>query len=117
MRFAKSFVKPLMIAAGMATFAVPAVAHADDAGFLNSLNQAGIQFPDPSSAKAAAREVCDYMADGHSAAQAARGVKNANPELTLTHAVNFMTIARGTYCNQVTTAASDKQAIGDGAQP
>ncbi|MEY8015087.1 DUF732 domain-containing protein [Mycobacterium servetii] len=111
------FVKPLVVVAGMAAFAVPATAHADDAAFLNALNQAGIQFPDTSAVRSAAREVCDYLADGHTAAQAARGVKNANPELTLTHAGQFVAIARDTYCHQSVTGASDNQPVADRSQP
>ncbi|WP_407689782.1 DUF732 domain-containing protein [Mycobacterium sp. HUMS_1102779] len=110
-------VKPMLIAAGIATFAAPVTAHADDTGYFNELNQAGIQFPDRAAAIAAAREVCDYIADGHTAAQTARGVKNANPELPLTQAGHFVTIARGAYCNQPIIAASDDQPVGEGAQP
>lgn len=110
-------VKPVLVAVGIAAFAVPATAHADDASFFNELNQAGIQFPDASAAIAAAREVCDYIADGHTTVQAAHGVKNANPELTLTHAGRFVTIARQAYCNQPITSASEGQPVGDAAQP
>lgn len=121
MRFIKpKLIKPLVIAAGMTTLAVPVTAHADDASFLSQLNQAGIQFPDPSAAISAAREVCAYIADGHSAAQTARGVKNANPELSLTHASHFVTIAREAYCNQPIVpagSAGENRTVGDGAQP
>lgn len=110
------FLKPLLLAAGMTALAVPVTAHADDASFFNQLNQAGIQFPDPSAAISAAREVCAYIADGHTAAQTARGVKNANPELSLTHAGHFVTIAREAYCNQPITSASENRPVGDGAQ-
>lgn len=110
-------VKPLLIAAGMATFAAPVTAHADDASFLSQLNQDGIQFPDPAAAIAAAREVCDYIADGHTSAQAARGVKNANPELPLTNAARFVAIAREAYCNQPATPTGGNQTAGVGAQP
>lgn len=111
------FVKPLLIAVGISTFAAPVTAHADDASFLDELKNGGIQFPDPSAAISAAREVCDYIADGHTAAQAARGVKNANPELTLTHAGHFVTIARGAYCNQPVISAGENEPIGNRTQP
>ncbi|GFG73514.1 hypothetical protein MBOT_08790 [Mycobacterium botniense] len=86
---------------------MPAAANADpgDTAFLSSLDQIGIQYPNPTDAVASAREVCDYLAQGHTTNQAARGVKNANPELSLTKASQFVAIARATYCNQVPAAS------------
>ncbi|WP_293055232.1 DUF732 domain-containing protein [Mycobacterium sp.] len=107
-----AFVKPLLAAAAIAAFiGGPAPAHADDSAFLNALGQAGIEFPNPPAAVAAAREVCAYIADGHTSAQAARGLKNANPDLSMTHASHFVAIARATYCNQP-IAAVDQTATG-----
>lgn len=111
------FVKPLLIAAGIATFVAPVTARADDATFFEQLNQDGIQFPDPAAAIAAAREVCDYIASGHTAAQAARGVKNANPELPLTHAAHFVALAREAYCNQPVASTGGSQTVGGSTQP
>lgn len=113
-----AFVKPLMAAAGAAAFiSVAAPAHADDAAFLNALGQAGIQFPNPSLAVAAAREVCDYIASGHTSAQAARGLKNANPDLSMTYASHFVAIAQAMYCNNLPVRASEEsQTVAGGAQ-
>lgn len=104
-----TFVKPLMAAAGVAAFiSVAAPAHADDSAFLNALGQAGIQFPNPPAAISAAREVCSYIADGHTSAQAARGLKNANPDLSMTYASHFVAIARAMYCNNLSVPATEE---------
>ena len=44
--------------------------------------------------------MCQYIAEGHSPNQAAKGLKNANPSLTLTRASQFVGVARATYCAQ-----------------
>lgn len=108
------FVKPLLAAAAIAAFVgVPAPAHADDSAFINALGQAGIVFPNPPAAVAAAREVCDYIASGHTSAQAARGLKNANPDLSMTHASHFVAITRAMYCSQPSAGADQTAAGGE----
>ncbi len=95
--------KLLLAAAGSAALiGAPAIVNADpgDTAFLSAVDQAGIKFPDPTAAVGAARQVCDYIADGHTSNQAARGIKNANPDLSLTTASQFVAIARAMYCNQ-----------------
>ncbi|MBS4730215.1 DUF732 domain-containing protein [Mycobacterium sp. SM1] len=99
--------KPFLAAAGLAALiGIPAIANADpgDSAFLSSLDQLGIQYPNPTDAITSAKEVCDYLAQGHTSNQAARGVKNANPDLSLTKASQFVAMARATYCNQPQTA-------------
>ena len=96
-------VKPLLAAAALAALiGVPAPANADpgDAAFLGSLDKIGIRYPNPTQAVAGARQVCDYIAQGHTSNQAARGVKNANPDLSVTQASQFVAVARTIYCNQ-----------------
>ena len=87
--------------AGLLGLAAPADAAPADTGFLGALDQVGISYPNPADAVAGGQAVCQYLAEGHSANQAAKGVKNANPSLTLTKASQFVGIARQTYCAQV----------------
>lgn len=80
--------------------AAPAAADAQDSGFLTALDRAGISYPDAADAVAGAHSVCDYLVAGHNPKQAAKGVKNANPSLTLTMANQFVSIARTVYCDE-----------------
>lgn len=96
--------KPVLAAfavAGLLGLAAPASAEPGDAGFLGALDQVGISYPNPADAVAGGQAVCQYLAEGHSPNQAAKGVKNANPTLTLTKASQFVGIARATYCADV----------------
>ncbi|BBX24341.1 hypothetical protein MTER_37520 [Mycolicibacter terrae] len=93
--------KPVLAAftvAGLLGLAAPAAAEPSDSGFLGALDQVGISYPNPVDAVAGGHTVCEYLASGHSTNQAAKGVKNANPSLTLTKAHQFVSIARSTYC-------------------
>ncbi|ORW69704.1 hypothetical protein AWC24_04765 [Mycolicibacter senuensis] len=87
--------------AGLLGLAAPVAAEPGDARFLGALDQMGISYPNPADAVAGGQAVCRYIAEGHSANQAAKGVKNANPSLTLTKASQFVGIARATYCAEV----------------
>ncbi|ORW08314.1 hypothetical protein AWC16_19660 [Mycolicibacter longobardus] len=80
--------------------AAPAAAEPADGGFLSALDKMGISYPNAADAVAGGLAVCRYIAEGHSPNQAAKGVKNANPSLTLTRASQFVAIARATYCDQ-----------------
>ncbi len=84
--------------AGMLGLAAPAAAEPGDTGFLGALDNMGISYPSPDDAVAGGQAVCRYLAEGHSVNQAAKGVKNANPSLTLTKASQFVGIAQATYC-------------------
>jgi hypothetical protein len=84
--------------AGLLSLAAPAAAEPGDSGFLGALDQVGISYPNPAEAVAGGQAVCQYLAEGHSANQAAKALKNANPSLTLTKASQFVGIARATYC-------------------
>lgn len=86
--------------AGLLSLAAPANAAPADSGFLGALDQMGISYPNPADAVAGGQAVCRYLTEGHSANQAAKGVKNANPSLTLTKASQFVGIARATYCTE-----------------
>jgi hypothetical protein len=102
-------VKPFLAAAALLSFigaAGPANADPGDSAFLASLDKMGIQYPDPTQAVASARQVCDYIAQGHTLNQAARGVKNANPDLPLTQASRFVEAAKATMCSQPSPASS-----------
>lgn len=93
--------KPVLAAiavAGLLGLAAPAGAEPGDSGFLGALDQIGISYPNPTDAVAGGHTVCEYLTTGHSANQAAKGVKNANPTLTLTKAHQFVGIARANYC-------------------
>lgn len=92
---------PLMAAltlAGLLGLAAPASAEPIDTGFLGALDQVGISYPNSADAVAGGQAVCQYIAEGHSNNQAAKGVKNANPSLTLTKASQFVGIAQAAYC-------------------
>lgn len=78
--------------------AAPASADTVDGNFLGALDRAGISYPDAADAVAGAHSVCDYLVAGHNPKQAAKGVKNANPSLTLATANQFVSIARAVYC-------------------
>lgn len=86
--------------AGLLGLAAPAVAEPTDGNFLGALDKMGITYPDPADAVAGGHSVCDYIAQGHSANQAAKAVKNANPSLTLTRASQFVSISQAAYCEQ-----------------
>lgn len=79
-----------------------APAHADggsdDERFLRALSEAGIEYSDPQQAIDSAKAVCQSMAAGNTINQTARGVKNANPELSATLAAEFVAIAQAMYC-------------------
>ncbi|KLO25510.1 hypothetical protein ABW16_22705 [Mycolicibacter heraklionensis] len=86
--------------AGLLGMATPAAADPGDGNFLGALDKMGISYPDPADAVAGGHSVCDYLTSGHSANQAAKAVKNANPSLTLTRASQFVSIARASYCEE-----------------
>ncbi len=108
MRIAKLFVT-LASAAAVVGLSVPAQADTSDATFLQALDQAGIEHPDSSKAVQSAREVCAYILDGHNVSRTVRGVRNANPDLTLSKASQFVAISRAMYCPGArgTTAGPD----------
>ncbi|MEB3032309.1 DUF732 domain-containing protein [[Mycobacterium] nativiensis] len=96
--------KPFLAAvavAGLVGLAAPASAETGDTGFLGALDQLGISYPNAADAVAGGHTVCEYLASGHSPNQAAKGVKNANPSLTLTKAHQFVGIARANFCAQL----------------
>lgn len=95
--------KPVVAAfavAGVLGLAAPAAADPGDGNFLGALDKMGISYPDAADAVAGGHSVCDYLTTGHSANQAAKAVKNANPSLTLTRASQFVSIAQASYCGE-----------------
>lgn len=97
---ARSYLAAAFALAGALGVAVPAAADPGDGNFLGALDKMGITYPDAADAVAGGHSVCDYLTSGHSANQAAKAVKNANPSLTLTRAAQFVSIARAAYCEQ-----------------
>lgn len=77
-------------------------AHADertDEVFLAALSDAAIEFSTPQEAIAAGKAVCGSIEAGNTQNQTVRGVKNANPYLSMTKAAQFVAIARAVYCS------------------
>ncbi|MEB3020373.1 DUF732 domain-containing protein [[Mycobacterium] crassicus] len=97
---ARKSVLAAVAVAGLLGLAAPAAADTGDSGFLGALDQQGISYPNAADAVAGGHTVCEYLASGHSPNQAAKGVKNANPTLTLTKAHQFVSIARANFCAQ-----------------
>ncbi|MGV0624478.1 DUF732 domain-containing protein [Mycolicibacter minnesotensis] len=95
-------VSAALAAVALLGLAAPAVADpASDSTFLGALDQMGISYPSAADAVAGGQAVCQYLVEGHTPNQAAKGVKNANPSLTLTKASQFVHIAHAAYCNQI----------------
>lgn len=96
-------IRLLAWAAGLLTaaaaFAAPAEADATDDNFIDTLNQAGINFGEPGNAMAVGQSICPMLAQpGGNFAAAAAGVTNQG--LSPQMAQMFTTIAIQTYCPQ-----------------
>jgi hypothetical protein len=92
----------LASAAAAVVLAAPAPAHADtsgnDAGFLATLDQAGITHRGAARAVAAGRSVCELMDDGLSPMDTVTAVQGTNPGFTMESAAKFTAAAVTTYC-------------------
>ena len=86
----------LAVATGLA-----APAHADprpDASFLAALDKAGITYHSGPEAVAAAKQVCDWINQGQRRSDVIVTVSAGNPELTMSYAEQFTTLAERAYC-------------------
>ncbi|MEE6178014.1 DUF732 domain-containing protein [Mycobacterium sp. 050134] len=70
----------------------------DDAAFLSSLHQLGINFGDPSQAIGAAQSVCGLIQRGESGLEVLNDLRDQNPGLSTNSAAQFATVAAKHYC-------------------
>ncbi|HEU4361511.1 MAG TPA: DUF732 domain-containing protein [Mycobacterium sp.] len=86
-------------AAALVGLAAPAHADIDpESRFLNTIDQAGIEYTDPQDAIAVGRQVCDYLHAGHPANSAARALKISNRSLSVKNAAKFVMFAQSAFC-------------------
>ena len=78
----------------------PVTPGGDEAGFLNSLQSAGITYATPEAAIKFAKAVCVSMGNGEVGPQMLDELKSENPGLTSDHATTFLAIAAKYYCPQ-----------------
>ncbi|MGH3634466.1 DUF732 domain-containing protein [Mycobacterium sp.] len=91
----------LLLASIAAAIGLAVPAHADgssDAGFLASLDQAGITHRGASQAIAAGRAVCELMDNGLTPMDTVNAVRSTNPGFTPEHAARFAVSAASAYC-------------------
>ncbi len=97
-------VKLLLAAVGaIGLIGFAAAAHADDDSrddiFLQSLHQVGIEFPSDDQAIASGKGVCSYIIAGrHPFDETVRKVAEENPKLSTKQALQFVDLAKDTYC-------------------
>lgn len=90
----------LLLASVAAGIGLAAPAHADDAGFLAALDQAGITHSGATQAIAAGRAVCQLMEQGLTPMDTVNAVQSTNPAFTPQHAARFAITAASAYCPQ-----------------
>jgi hypothetical protein len=78
----------------------------DEAGFLASLQAAGIHYSQADVAVSAAEVVCRLVGNGMSGAQVLTALQSRNPGLTTEHALQFIAIAVHSYCPQLASAST-----------
>jgi hypothetical protein len=95
--------------------AVPALADpsappdpAADAGFIDSLNKAGMTFRNSSDAVAAGRLACAMMNQGTSEQDVVNKLSALNPGLTTGGAMKFAALASSAYCPDYLNKSSQK---------
>jgi hypothetical protein len=74
----------------------------DDAGFLATVRDAGLNYNSAVGAIAFAKAVCGSMGNGKSGPELIRDLQNDNPALTTDHASLFVAISAKYYCPQLT---------------
>ncbi|MGB8388437.1 DUF732 domain-containing protein [Mycobacterium sp.] len=79
-------------------YADPDTGGTDDAGFLASLQSAGITYQNADGAIAFAKAVCGAMGNGKQGPQLVSDLQTDNPGLTSDHAASFLAIAAKYYC-------------------
>ena len=70
----------------------------DDAGFLATVRDAGLNYTSSAEAIAFAKGVCGSMGSGKSGPELIRDLQNDNPGLTTDHAALFVAISAKYYC-------------------
>lgn len=85
--------------AAVVSLAAPAYADTDsDALFISAIEQAGIEYTNPTDVVAVGREVCDYLGAGHHADSAARAVRISNRGMSVKNAARFVTFSQVAFC-------------------
>ena len=72
----------------------------DDAGFLATVRDAGINYTGSDQAIAFAKAVCGWIGNGKSGPELVQGLQRNNPRLTTDHATLFLAISAKYYCPQ-----------------
>lgn len=97
---------PLLGVSTMIGLATPAYANPDDgfddAGFLATVRDAGINCTSSVQAIAFGKGVCGSMGSGKSGPELIHDLQNSNPALTTDHAALFVAISAKYYCPQLT---------------
>ena len=73
----------------------------DDAGFLATVRDAGLNYSNSVQAIAFAKGVCGSMGSGKSGPELIHDLQNRNPGLTTDHAALFVAISAKYYCPQL----------------
>lgn len=96
---------PLLGVATMIGFAGPAYGAPgdgfDDAGFLATVRDAGLNYTSSAQAIAFAKAVCGLIGNGKSGPEVVHDLQNDNPGLTTDHASLFVAISAKYYCPQL----------------
>jgi Protein of unknown function (DUF732) len=100
--------RPLLALLGVATMvglAAPAYGNPDDgfddAGFLATVRDAGLNYTSSVQAIAFAKGVCGSLGSGKSGPELIHDLQNSNPGLTTDHAALFVAISAKYYCPQL----------------
>jgi hypothetical protein len=72
----------------------------DDAGFLATVHDAGINYTNSDQAIAFAKSVCGWIGNGKSGPELVQDLQRNNPRLTSDHATLFLAISARYYCPQ-----------------
>jgi hypothetical protein len=75
----------------------------DDAGFLATVRDAGLNYTSSDRAIAFAKRVCGSMGNGKSGPQLVQDLQKDNPGLSTDHATLFVAISAKYYCPQLLT--------------
>jgi hypothetical protein len=96
---------PLLGVATMIGLAGPAYGEPgdgfDDAGFLATVRDAGLNYTSSAQAIAFAKGVCGSMGSGKSGPELIHDLQRSNPGLTADHAALFVAISAKYYCPQL----------------
>jgi Protein of unknown function (DUF732) len=72
----------------------------DDAGFLATVRDAGVNYTSPDQAIAFAKAVCGWIGNGKSGPELVGDLQRNNPGLSTDHATLFLAISAKYYCPQ-----------------